>query len=265
MLAKFGDTTVEYRLRDSVYARVMNSIEVYGMDRQTWNEEGSLVPRFDSVPDVWRINPDKGGGKPDFVYMTEDIQHWIFRINTERFMGYRFKSEVEYRDWWRKLSKSGTNKSVFIQWWQQLFKGDRSHTNRAGVDTCWDFIGENNQGAQLPKFSNLVTGDYVGKVVQSTPRNVLGVPYIAFECINVSKKDYRNYHPFTHPHLFDQPIVTGRTLVKDKGGWTITGYWKRIFHHFDKKVVLPVMLPMDSEAWYPFGQVQYGGVPLGKT
>jgi len=262
--ASFDGQTAEYR--QSSFVRVKDSIELYGVDRQTYNEKqlGSFKPSIDSVPDVWRYNPANGAGKPDFVSMTEDIQHWIFRVNVERYMGTRFATDTDYREWWSKLVKTGAKKSVFIEWWNQLFAGDRSHTNRAGVDTCRNYITGENMTADFPKFSNVVTGRFVGKLADGSPRNVSGALCRPLHCIS-AKEDYKQYHPFTHPHLFDQPIVTGRTLVQDKSGWVNQGYWWRVFYHFGKKVVLPFILPADTVAWYPADRLINGGIPLRKV
>lgn len=256
------------------YVRVKNSLEMYGMDRRSWHEGEGGDAGFDSdvtfIPDVFRHNPEQSGGKPDFVSMTEDIQHWIFRLNVERCIGRKFKTEEEYRAFWRgdlERFKKRNPKSpgTFITWWNQLFKGDRSHTNFAGVDTCRNFIGDENHGASLPKFSNIVTGDYVGELTDPTKvKRVYGANCRPLKCINISSGDYRLYSPDTHPELFDQPTVSGRDLAYGKSGWTTTAYWMRTFHHFNVRVVLPVMLPQDSVTWFPSDGLEDGGIPLNK-
>jgi hypothetical protein len=258
------------RVTDQPYARILDSIEVHGKDRRTHTEDTEPEVGFDAdvtyVPDVWRFNPFPSE-KQDFVRLTEDVQHWLFRINVERVLGYRFNAEADYRAFWKVqlglYKKDRKNGSAYLTWWRQVLKGDRSHTNRAGTDTHRDYIAEENLDADTPKLFHIVTGRFVGKLASTETRNVGGVMCKPFECINMSG-DYRQFHPDTHPHLFDQPIVTGRDLVYDKGGWTITGYWWRVFHHFNKRVVFPLSLPFSDKAWYPAHLMVTGGVPMGK-
>lgn len=262
MIASFGDSSVKYVA--SRFARILDSIEVYGVDRRTYieRENGSaLTASVTYLPDVWRFNPEVTGDKPDFIAMTERVQHWIFRCNVERVLNYRL-SDLAYKAFWRdqlyRYKRDRANGSAYITWWNQLFKGDRSHTNFAGVNTRTNYIAEENMSiADLPKLSNVVTGRFVGKVVDQSQDEV------GFECVNMSG-DFEQYHPFTHPHLFDQPIVTGRDLLTDKSGTRIIGYWWRVFHHFNKRVVIPLCLPLDGVARYPKALTVAGGESLNK-
>lgn len=255
------------------YVRVKTSLEIYGMDRRSHHEDEGVG--FDSdvtyLPDVWRHNPAVTKLKPDFVFMTEDIQHWIFRMNVERAIGRRFTSDLEYKTFWqadlaRFKKKDPTQPGTFIVWWNRLFTGDRSHTNFAGMETCRNFIGDANFDGSLPKFSNVVTGDFVGELADPTQTKYLyGATCRPLKCIDISKGDYRKYSCFTHPELFDQPTVSGRDMVLEKSGWRKTAYWMRTFYNFNVKVVLPFMLPQDDITWMPASDLQVGGgTPLNK-
>jgi hypothetical protein len=256
------------------YVRVKNSLELYGMDRRSWHEgdggDAGFDSNVDSIPDVFRHNPSETGGKPDFVFMTEDIQHWIFRLNVERVLGYRFESETAYRAFWkteliRFQQKDPLRPATFITWFNQLFKGDRSHTNFAGVNEYANYIADLNMGTSLPKFSNIVTGDFVTELNDPTAtKYIQGVVCRPLKCINISKNNYRSYHPLTHPALFDQPTVSGRDLEYTKEGWVKTAFWMRTFHHFNVRVIVPFMLPQDSVTWMPASGLAPGGIPLTK-
>jgi len=106
MLATFEDTQVEYRLAPSnPYVRLKDSIEYYGVDRVTKNEAGGpIVAKNIAVPDVWRIEVDTKRPR-DYVTLTEDLQHWIFRLNVELYTGMPFASEADYRAFHKSLQR----------------------------------------------------------------------------------------------------------------------------------------------------------------
>lgn len=235
------------------FARVMDSVEAYGMDRQSYNEKqlGSRDWDVRSVPDVWRYAPANAAQKPDFVRMDETFQHWLFQINLERYIGRRF-FDGEYRAFWEKeleAYKKNREASPYITWWNQLFHSGRAFTNKAGVDQYKNYIAGENLDADFPKYFHIITGRFVGKLVHSD-RMINGTVHSGMECIDISRP-YTDIHPFTHPHLFDQPIVTGRDVIFDKGGYQTVGYWWRIFHQFGQQVVIPFCLPHDWIAYYP--------------
>lgn len=245
------------------HVTIMDSLLLYGISRPTFNERAFNKPIMEDVrtlPDVWRINPAASAGKPDFVSMTEDIQHWIFRINVEVLQGYLFQSENEYRAFWKSLPPT----HQLIKWFTSIFKGDRSHTNKAGSDTHRNYISGGNPSAEPMKFFQIVTGLWVGELESDRIQNVQGEKCLPLRVINISERDYRNYHPFTHPHLFDQPLLTGRDIIKDKGGLKIIREFRESYSQFNRHAVLPVMLPYDSVGWYPVDRTIAGGMPLRK-
>lgn len=259
MIANFGDVKAEYKLKPAGYVRLKDSIELYGKDRLTYNEAGK-APNFEEkgVPDVWRIGVD--GKRPlDHVALTEDLQHWIFRINLEMYQGARFASEQAYRDYWRSMPKS----NQLVGWFTSVLRGNGSHTNRAGFGEkpkgnipARNYISGENPENGVPKFFHIVTGRWVARKSRDVTKNIAGVKCLPLEVINISKGDYRNYHPFTHPYLFDRPLITGRNMVKDpKGGVKILSYFRAPYSQFGNRVTLPVMLPFDNEGWIPVSQI----------
>ncbi len=262
MLAKFGDITTEYQsVNASKYVRHVDSIEYYGVDRVTKNENEAGKPiSFDDkgVPDVWRIGVD-GKRQYDHVPLTEDLQHWIFRINVEIYRGAMFANENEYRAYWKTLLKS----HQYVGWFTSVLRGNGSHTNRAGFGNkptgnipARNYISGENMENGLPKFFHIVTGRWVAKKSRDVTKIVSGAKCLPVEVINISKSDYRNFHPFTHPHLFDRPLITGRNMVKDpKGGVKILSYFRAPYSQFGNLVTLPVMLPFDSEGWIPVDRI----------
>lgn len=252
MTAVYPEAQVLYRPVE--YARVKDSVELYGKDRQSYNEEklGSRDWDVKSVPDVWRYAPSNAAQKPDFIRMDEAFQHWVFEINLERYIGRRF-FEGEYRAFWEKelaeYKKNRESGSPYITWFNQLFNSGRAFTNKAGVDQYKNYIAQENLDADYPKLFHIVTGRFVGKLA-NTSRMIAGTLHSGIRCINTFEP-YFHYHPFDQPWLFDQPIVTGRDVIYDKGGYIVTGYWWRVFHQFGKQVVIPFALPYDDIAYYP--------------
>lgn len=259
MLLQFGNQTVLYSPKsDSV--RHVDSIENCGVDRTTYNEEQNGKPiNFDDkgVPDVWRIGVDSK--RPlDYVALTEDLQHWIFRINLEIYLGARFASETEYRAYWKTLPKS----HQYIGWFTSVLRGNGSHTNRAGFGNkptgnipARNYISGEDMENGLPKFFHIVTGRWVAQKSRDVTKIVSGAKCLPVKVINISNGDYRDFHPFTHPHLFDRPLITGRNMVRDKSGVRILSYFRAPYGQFGNLVTLPVMLPFDSEGWIPVDRI----------
>lgn len=254
-LTAFYPEQVEYRLAPSnPYVRLKDSIEYYGADRVTHTERMNNKPvMFEdkAVPDVWRIEVDSKRPK-DYVALTEDLQHWIFRLNVELYTGMPFASESDYRAFHKSLPKS----HQLIGWFTSVFRGNGSHTNRAGFGNkpagnipARNYIsGEDMQNPE-PKFFQIVTGRWVAEKSRDVKKNVAGSLSTPVKVINISKGDYRKYHPFTHPHLFDKLMITGRNMVQDKSGTRITGYFRSPYGQFGNMVTFPVMLPYDDEGW----------------
>ena len=253
IIARFPHGTALYEkiiqpVRDGVFVVIKTSQEVYGVSRPTHN---GAVKRFLALPDMWAITPENqklpnGKPKPHYLVMTEDFCHWLFRLNVERHKRKKFESEQAYRDWHTIARNKNSPEHQYIRWWVSLMKGDRSHTNRYGSDTNYDPISGENEGRELMRYFQVVTGRGVLKLVKNRG-DKFGV-----EVINMSKGDYRNYHPDTHWWLFDQPIMTGRKQIgTDNKGSPI---WDENlivqFPQFEPtRPIMPVILPYDSVGW----------------
>lgn len=238
---------------DGIFGVVKTSLEYYGMSRLSHKKSNnkSLL----GVPDVWRINPEiltmpNGKPKKDFVSMTYDIQHWIFRMQVERHLKKKFNSEEEYINFYLSLPGVHTLKS----WFASMFTDDRSHTNFAGSLTCANYIGDPRSGLEPMKFSNLITGGAVIKLLSTETRTLRGVKCLPFQCINISKGDYRNYDVERNFYLFDEPSISIRKLILDsKGGWTgkfLEDLPPQPYPQFPPlHPIFPIMLPYDDIAW----------------
>jgi len=260
-LTAFYPEQVEYKPDPSnPYVRLKDSIEYYGMDRVTYTERMNGNPpifKDKAVPDVWRIGVD--GKRPaDFVRLTEDLQHWIFRLNVEMLMGNQFASEETYRTFHKTLGKS----HQLIGWFTSILRGNGSHTNRAGFGNkpagnipARNYISGEDMQNEEPKLFHIVTGRWVAEKSRDVTKNIAGAKCLPVKVINVSKKDYRKYHPITHPHLFDRLMITGRNMVQDKSGTRITGYFRSPYGQFGNMATLPIMLPFDDEGWLPVAQI----------
>lgn len=261
MIASFGNRLVEYRKAlSNRYVRLKDSIELYGADRVTYTERmNGKPPRFadKAVPDVWRIGVD--GKRPvDFVQLTEDLQHWIFRLNIEIYTGMPFQSEEDYRAFHKSLPRN----HQLIGWFTSVLRGNGSHTNRAGFGDkppgntpARNYISGEDMENGEPKLFHIVTGRWVAEKSRDVTKTIAGAMCLPVKVINISKNDYRKYHPFTHPHLFDRLMITGRYMVQDKSGTRITGYFRSPYGQFGGMVTLPVMLPFDDEGWLPVSQI----------
>lgn len=238
--ADFPNATVEYRQITPNLGRVLDSIEVYGMSRITYNEfvrERPADIKQTGLPDVWRINPVTNRDKT-FTPMTKDFQFWIYRINVDRIFG-RKLSDKEFSDYYLaeldgyKLKHPTIGQS--IRDFNSLFRDIGSHTNYAGTDNSAFFIGQERMDWDLPKFSNIVTGRWVGKMEGDR-----------FVVINASKP-YTHYHPFDHPWLFDEPLSTGR-IFKTGTNIILRDDVRRSYNDFRDRVVMPVILPASDYA-----------------
>lgn len=235
------------------FARVKDSIELYGMDRQSFNEIALGSRKWDAVPlpDVFRYRPASTAQKPDFIRMDEPFQHWLFRINVESFIGRRL-TDTEYQQFWQsevKKYKANRDTSPLILAWNRLLGTDTAFTNRAGYPEARNYISQEGMEFDYPKLFHLTTGRFVGKISNSSIAPS-GYEHTGLECVNISN-GYLHIHPFTHPHLFTHPIVTGRNLDFDKGGYKITGYFWRVMDYFNQQVVIPFALPFDDIAYMP--------------
>lgn len=272
MLAEFQTSTkpafaLYEQPAERLFVRVLDSIEQYGVDRCTYNEQSNgKPPRFEdkASPDVWNYETGK---TQRFVSLTEDIQHWMFRIFVEVYQGYKFRNETEYRDWHR-----ANKKGILANWFTSILRSNGSHTNKSGFGTMFENVpssanyirGEDLQN-DLPKLWHLVTGRFVGELYDDSIQSVYGAICRPIKCINISRGNYRDYHPFDTPEYFDQPMITGRYMVQDKGGVRITGYFRSPYGQFAGKAVLPVASPYNDAVWMPAKYlVEDGSKPLRK-
>lgn len=236
---------------DGVFISVKNSMEVYdGLSRPS-----VILPKGNinevGYPDMFGIRPENpkftsgskiGRAKPTFTVMTVDLCHWLFRLNVEKWQGWKFENEAAYMAWWKPLPKT----NQLIKWWASLMKGDRSHTNRFGSDTCFDPISQPDQkDKELMRFFQVVTGRFCAKV------NSIRTTTYKINCVNANS-EYRLYHPDTHPWLFDEPLITARVKILDQFGKWDGKTWRhesRPYGQFDPaSPILPAMLPYDSYA-----------------
>lgn len=267
MLATFENTRVEYALKGVDLARVRDTIELIGIDRCTRGErEKGASPRFEdkSAPDVFNFET---GERERFVTLTKDLQEWMFRCMVEYYQGWMFRTDSEWLRW-LELNRKGT----LAGWFTSVLRSNGSHTNKAGFGEMFpnvqdhaNWIKQENVGNGLPKFFYVVTGRWVGELPNRNTSRFAGVPHYGFKCINVSQ-GYKQYHPFTHPHLFDRPMITGRDMVVDKSGVRILGHWRAPYGQFNNRLVFPVMAQTKSLAWIPVENVKLNSEikPLGK-
>ncbi len=267
MLATFENTRVEYAPKGVDLARVYDTIELEGVDRVTSNERENKSPiafHNKSAPDVLNFET---GERARFVTLTKDLQEWMFRCMVEYYQGWMFQTDSEWLRW-LELNRRGT----LAGWFTSVLRSDGSHTNKSGfgdkfpnVPDHANWIKLENLENGLPKFFYIVTGRYVGELPNRNTARFAGVPHYGFKCINVSQ-GFKQYHPFTHPHLFDRPMITGRDMVKDKSGLRILSHWRAPYGQFDNRLVFPVMSQTKDIAWIPVQNVKLNSEikPLGK-
>ena len=245
LIADFApQTKVLYTSVVDNYARVLDTIEIdhdgKHYSRPTFREIDEVRGVDKTVlglPDVWRINPIVTKGKPEGIPMTEDFQFWLDRIELECQVD-RYLSDEEFEIFYAKQladfkAKRGSNT---INDFNSMFRANASHTNSWGTNNCASYISQERLDEALPIFQNIVTGGWVGKLKSPASSQL--------QVINASK-GYHQYHPFTHPWLFDQPMSTGREFIGD------TNVIKRDdlrkpYDYFGGKAVMPVMLPVDD-------------------
>jgi hypothetical protein len=227
---------------------VKTSYEVYGISRMTMNDSGDWQQL--AVPDVWRHNPTElkfadGREKPQFTPMDEAFQHWLFRWNVEKYLRRRFASDEEYRIYWRTL---GSNHQL-VRWFTTLLDSKRVVTNKAGLDNCANFISGERLDGDLPKYSNVVTARWLAKVLALETRNIRqDGECISLEVINHSK-GYLELNPYDHPHLFFEPVQSGRRKLADG---TVDETLIEPFPQFEPtRPILPAILPFDHRTWMP--------------
>ena len=260
--------------------RIQDTIEQHGVSRPTWNEVDPDKPKSPSrtpgLPDVYRLIPVENRDGL-FTPMTHDFQFWVYRMNIDRILSERL-TDAEFDDFYR-LELAGYEDRLFdralsgdelaallykdkysttgktIADFRSLFATDRSHNNYTGLDTCTNYVAQENFDGGLAKFSNVVTGRWVGQLRSWNS--------IQMQVINASK-GFEQYHWMTHPWLFDEPLITAREFVGDTIVIARDGI-RRQYGHFNNRVVLPVILPFDDWAVVQDGKVtQSDALPLEK-
>lgn len=249
-----GKVSAIYQQADTsgrLYARVMDSIELYKKSRPTYTEDNNGKPhdkKITGLPDVWRINPVIQFGKPAGVQMTADFQWWIYRINCERQYGRMTDLQFNsfYADELFHYRRKDEDAGQTIRDFNSLFRSKASHVNYAGVDKYENFIAGENKGAGLPIYSNIVTGRWVGQLKRAGSNQ--------FKVLNASNKLYLLSNPWDDPELFDEPLNTGREFYN---GTNIIKRddLRKPYDDFGGRVVLPVMLPADD--WGVFPDAKY--------
>ena len=267
LTAIYPNGVVEYKLKPAGYARLKDSIEIYGVDRTTKNErENGKPPRIEdkSSPDVFNFET---GERERHVTLTKDIQEWMFRCMVEYWQGWQFRTDSEWLDW-----LDHNRKGQLAGWVTSVLRSNGSHTNKsafgqmfASIPDHANWIKLENLDNGLPKFFYISTGRWVGEMPNENTARFAGVAHYGFKCINISK-GYKQFHPFTHPQLFDRPMITGRDMVIDKSGLRITGHWRAPYGQFDNRLVFPVMSQTKDIAWFPVQNVKLNSeiAPLRK-
>lgn len=218
---------------------VKTTQEVSGVSRPT--REGKQEATL-ALPDTWDVNPEDTRGKPNFVRMTEEFCHWLFRWNVEKWYRVRFPTESAYKLWFDSKPKT----DYLITSWKSLMKGDRAFTNRFGSETCHDYISTNKtDDKEDMRLFNLTTGRAVFEIVKERS-DKFGVA-----CINFSQ-GFKQFNPYDHPQYFYEPIQTGRELIgyNNQGAiWNenrllpFSGQFAPTFP------IMPLILPLDSVAF----------------
>ncbi len=234
----FSEKKIELPRGDGDFIVLKSSYDIYKLSRPSYINSQEKTK---ALPDMWGISPENGKSKPYFVTMTDDFCHWLFKLNVEKFLKKKFKTESEYMSFFNSLEKT----DPLIRWWKSLMKGDRSHTNRFGSDTCYDPISGSGKGKEPMRFFQVITGHAVLKVKKRYGSK------IGFECINYSK-GYRQWNPDEHWWLFDEPLLSGRILIgKDSRGnpiWDEKALYP--YPQFEpQRPILPIILPLDDIAF----------------
>jgi len=222
---------------------VKTSYEVYGISRMTMNDSGNWQQL--AVPDVWRHNPTVINDKPQFVSMDEKFQHWLFRWNVEKHLRERFTSHDAYMTYWKSLPSN----HQYIRWFTTLLDSKRVVTNKMGLDNCANFISKERLDWDLPKYSNVITARWVAKIMDLQTREIRqDGECISLECINHSQ-GIDHINPYDHPHLFFEPVQSGRRKNADG---TVDETLIEPFPQFAPTYpILPAILPLDGRTWIP--------------
>jgi hypothetical protein len=255
MLAKFGDTYVEYKLK--------TGIEPYVVHFSTWDEESAkngkgksrptrdgaplMRPGKDKIlgglPDVYRYRGINGNKEPEYIELTQDRQHYLLYINITKYLDVRWTKQ-EYYSWFN-------TKSALVKWAAKQMSSalthDRSHTNFLGINNSKNYLTGDLDREGLPKFSKIVTGRARLKLYNGKReiKNIPGVgACIAFHALNASG-DVWKFNWWDNPELFDRPCITGRDVRFDSKGSPYI--YRDDLHYpyddFSKSLIFPMWLP----------------------
>lgn len=225
-----------------------NSMEVYKDKDGNGLSRPAVINSLTSevgYPDMWGIKPEvtklsNGKAKPHFTEMTPAICHWMFRVNVEMYENMTFANDAQYMSFFNGLPKT----HQYILWFDNLLRGNGSHTNRRGSDTCWNPISQKEQkGRQLMLWFQVVTGGHCAKV------NSIRSDYYKTECIK-GLGDFKLSHPRTRPEHWDIPLITYRQKVLSPLGTWDGKSWRHLtrrYGQFGGNPYLPMMLPYDDK------------------
>lgn len=226
---------------------VKSSYDLYKKSRPTHKKDPLWVT---GLPDVWNHQEMSGTPAPDYITMTEDIQHWFLYLNITRFKNVRW-TKSEYFKWFEAGGKE-------VEWAAQelsrALKDDRSHTNKWGMNNAKNYLTKETNREGLPQFMKIITGWarlklYNGKLEF---RNVAGVgKCVAFHAVNASK-DLWQYNSHDHYYLLDEPFVTSREIrtTPKSQPYIHRDYLHHDYGNFSGKLVFPYILPNSDKSFY---------------
>lgn len=225
-----------------------NSMEVYyGLSRPAVINNLSNEIGY---PDMWKITPESskhpmlppywGRTKDHFTYMTPEICHWMFRVNVEMYEDITFASDAQYMSFFNGLPKT----HQYLLWMNNLLRGNGSHTNTRGSDTCWNPLSQKDRnGKELMLWFQVVTGGKMAKV------NSIRTNHYKIDCIK-GTGNFKASHPRTNPEHWDIPLITFRQKILSPLGTWDGKSWRHITRHYGQfggTPYLPMMLPFDDK------------------
>lgn len=267
MVVRQKDVQAEYRLKDSNilgnFLILKSSYELYGKSRPTHKGDPLWVK---GLPDVFNHQEMSGTDDPDYIPLTENLQHWFLFLNITRFKGVKW-TKKQYYEWFN----TGSAEVVWAaKELSRALADDRSHTNKWGMNNAKNFLTKETNREGLPQFMKIITGWcrlklYNGKLEL---RNVAGVGRcVAFHAIDASQ-DVWQFNSWEHLDRMDEPMVTAREVVPDaKGAPKILRDDLHLgYGNFGNKLIFPkLLLGSDkSYVYYDWTRLPYPGETLEK-
>ncbi len=227
---------------------VKNSMEVFsGKSRPTHKGDPLWVT---GLPDVWNHQEMSGTSAPDYITMTEDIQHWFLYLNITRYKGVKW-TKAEYFSW---FEAGGPEVEWAARELTRACAADRSHHNKWGMNNCKNYLTKELNRDGLPQYMKIITGGariklYNGKLEL---RNVAGVGRcVAFHAIS-AKSDLWQFNSTDHDYMLDEPFVTAREVSTSPKGepYIVRDGLTYDYGNFGGKLVFPYLLPEDDKSFY---------------